>query len=76
MDSQPKSVVGTPAYIAPELLSRKQYVGEVADVWSAGVLLYAMLAGAYPFQDPADPRNLKKTITVGGGSSVGGGLSF
>lgn len=40
---------GTPAYIAPELLRGRGYSLNV-DLWSAGVVLFAMLYGTVPFK--------------------------
>lgn len=41
---------GTPAYIAPEVFRNEGYQGFASDIWSAGVVLYAMLYGAVPFK--------------------------
>ncbi|XP_044269676.1 maternal embryonic leucine zipper kinase-like [Tribolium madens] len=42
---------GSPTYAAPELVLGKKYLGPEVDVWAMGVLLYALLVGALPFDD-------------------------
>lgn len=40
---------GSPSYAAPEIVSRKSYRGPPVDVWSLGIVLFAMVSGYLPF---------------------------
>ncbi|XP_044744616.1 serine/threonine-protein kinase D1 [Coccinella septempunctata] len=48
-----RSVVGTPAYLAPEVLRNKGY-NRSLDMWSVGVIVYVSLSGTFPFNEDED----------------------
>lgn len=72
-----RSVVGTPAYLAPEVLRNKGY-NRSLDMWSVGVIVYVSLSGTFPFNEDEDihdqiqnaafmyPPNPWKTVTPEG----------
>lgn len=58
-----QSVLGTPQFVSPEMLSRnvKTY-GKYVDMWSVGVLMYIFLSGFPPFYDQNEQALFKKII--------------
>ncbi|KAH0478976.1 MAG: hypothetical protein KVP17_001227 [Porospora cf. gigantea B] len=59
-----KTSCGSPNYASPEVVSGKPYAGPEVDVWSCGVILYALLCGCLPFDDEV-VANLFKKIRSG-----------
>ncbi|XP_039275987.1 maternal embryonic leucine zipper kinase [Nilaparvata lugens] len=55
---------GSPTYAAPELIKSEEYLGSEVDVWSMGVLLYALLCGFLPF-DADNIKTLYEKISNG-----------
>ena len=55
-----KTSCGSPNYAAPEVISGNLYAGPEVDVWSCGVILYALLCGSLPFDDENIPHLFRK----------------
>ena len=63
-DIKLKVFCGTPSYMCPEIVMKKEYIGPPTDIWAAGILLYAMLCGQFPFRGTSD-KDLYKKISRG-----------
>ncbi|KAJ3040300.1 Map microtubule affinity-regulating kinase [Rhizophlyctis rosea] len=59
-----KTFCGSPFYASPEMILGKQYIGPEVDIWSMGVILFALLNGHLPFRD-ANTTELYRKISHG-----------
>jgi 5'-AMP-activated protein kinase catalytic alpha subunit len=59
-----KTPCGSPCYAAPEMIKAERYSGLRVDIWSSGVILFAMLCGYLPFED-SNTGNLYQKILSG-----------
>lgn len=57
-----KTACGSPCYAAPEMIAGKKYVASKVDVWSTGVILFAVVCGYLPFEDPNTSKLYKKIM--------------
>ena len=58
-----QTACGTPSYAPPEMLEGLQYNGEASDIWSCGIILYAMLCGTLPFTESKEEIIVRKIKT-------------
>ena len=57
-----KTACGSPCYAAPEMIAGKRYNGLNSDIWSCGIILYAISCGYLPFEDPNTNKLYKKIL--------------
>lgn len=55
---------GTPSYMPPEIVLKKDYLGFQADIWCLGILLYTLLCGCFPFRGNTE-KELYSNIVKG-----------
>ena len=59
-DSYQKLFCGTKSYMPPEIVKKEKYIASYSDIWSLGVLFYAMLFGVFPFKGKDEDELFEK----------------
>lgn len=57
-----QSGCGSPCYAAPEMILGKKYEGALIDIWSTGIIVYAMVCGYLPFEDDDNDKIYRKIL--------------
>lgn len=64
-EQQASTIVGTPDYLAPEMIAKTPFDTKSTDIWACGITLYIMLYAQYPFSDAkCDTKTLIKNIVA------------
>ncbi|GAA6043697.1 hypothetical protein JCM8097_007484 [Rhodosporidiobolus ruineniae] len=58
--------VGTVGYTAPEVLRGSKYLGEEIDIWSLGIIFYALVTGSLPFDDEDEDEDAMRELILKG----------
>ena len=59
-DTYQKLFCGTKSYMPPEIIKKEKYIASYSDIWSLGVLFYAMLFGIFPFKGKDEDELFEK----------------
>ena len=62
VDNYLETPCGSPCYASPEMVSGKKYNGHIIDIWSTGIILFAMTCGYLPFEDQDNDILFKKIL--------------
>jgi len=59
-----QTACGSPCYAAPEMIAGQRYVPNMVDIWSCGVILFALVCGYLPFEDQNHTELYKKILNA------------
>merc|ERR1719473_1492018 len=59
-----KTACGSPCYASPEMIAGHRYVPSASDLWSCGVILFALVCGYLPFEDQQTAALYRKILNA------------